>query len=154
MSPKIVKITDRIVTCVVILAVAILISHIVVFGQEIDSVSEMTGSNCTVTITTYQHMQWDNAIEYELDSEEILELKQLILDSTFTKGLFIRDLVTFDDKDMYDIVMSFDNGKQVLIHSIGNEYINISGDDTRFLRIHNKNWKSVLNSLIVPEGGA
>ena len=86
-SPKIIKIADSIVTVVVILAVVLLVSHIVVCGRQIDGVSEMTDTNCTVTITTYQHMEQKDAMEHELGPEKILKLKTLILSSNFYRGL-------------------------------------------------------------------
>ena len=151
MDPKVIKTIDRAVTAILVLAVIALVSYIRVGGREIDGISEMTDTNCTVTITTYQHMEWDDRVEHELGPEQILELKALILDSTFTRGLF-RDAVTFDDRDMYDIVVNYNKKKYVSIHSIGNEYISISGEiwgsDVGFLKIHNKNWKAALNELI------
>lgn len=147
MDPKVIKTVDRVATLALILCVISLISCIRVSGREIDGISEMTDTNCTVSITTYQHMEWDDAVEHELGPEQILELKALVLDSTFTRGLF-RSGVTFDDLDMYDIVVNFNKKKYVAIHSIGNEYIDIAGDDAGFLKIHNKNWKAALNGLI------
>ena len=147
MDPKVIKTVDRAVTAILVLSVIALISYIRVSGREIDGIPEMTDSNCTVSITTYQHMEWDGRVEHELGPEQILELKALVLDSTFTRGLF-RSGVTFDDLDMYDIVVNFNKKKYVAIHSIGNEYIDIAGDDAGFLKIHNKNWKAALNGLI------
>lgn len=147
MDPKVIKTVDRVATLALILCVISLISCIRVSGREIDGISEMTDTNCTVSITTYQHMERDDRVEHELGPEQILELKALVLDSTFTRGLF-RSGVTFDDLDMYDIVVNFNKKKYVAIHSIGNEYIDIAGDDAGFLKIHNKNWKAALNGLI------
>lgn len=151
MDPKVIKTVDRAVTAILVLAVIALISYIRVSGREIDGISEMTDSNCTVSITTYQHMEWDGRVEHELGPEQILKFKSLIMDSTFTRGLF-RSGVTFDDLDMYDIVVNFDKKKYVVIHSIGNEYISVSGQfDGRHLRICNPNWKTALNELIASE---
>lgn len=147
MDPKVIKTVDRVATLALILCVISLISYIRVSGREIDGISEMTDTNCTVSITTYRHMERDDRVEHELGPEQILELKALVLDSTFTRGLF-RSGVTFDDLDMYDIVVNFNKKKYVAIHSIGNEYIDIAGDDAGFLKIHNKNWKAALNGLI------
>lgn len=147
MNPKVIKTVDRVATLVLILCVISLISYIRVSGREIDGVSEMTDTNCTVTITTYQHMEWDDAVEHELGPEQILELKALILDSTFTRGLR-RNVVSVDDRDRYEIVVNFDQSRYVRIRSLGNEYIDITGDDAGFLKIHNKDWKAVLNGLI------
>ena len=148
MTPRIIKIIDRIVTCVVILAVVLLVSHIVVCGREIDGISEMTDTNCTVTITTYQHMEQNNAVEYELGPEEILKLKTLILSSNFSRGL-ARTMVSTQDRDRYEISINFNEEKRVVIQSLGNEYISIFDDDIEgFLRIHNKNWEAALNDLV------
>lgn len=148
MDPKVIKTIDRAVTAVLVLAVIALISYIRVSGREIDGISEMTDTNCTVSITTYRHMEWDDRVEHELGPEQILALKALILDSTFTRGLF-RSGVTVDDLDMYDIEVDFDQKKHIVIHSIGNEYISIiTADDAGFLKIHNKDWKAALNGLI------
>lgn len=147
MDPKVIKTIDRAVTAVLVLAVIALISYIRVSGREIDGISEMTDTNCTVTITTYQHMERDDRVEHELGPEQILELKALILDSTFTRG-FLRDLVYFQDRDTYEIVINFNQKKYVVIESLGNEYISVRFSDMGFLKIHNKNWKAALNGLI------
>lgn len=146
MDPKVIKIIDRAVTAALVLAVIALISYIRVSGREIDGISEMTDTNCTVTITTYQHMEWDDRVEYELNPEQILKLKALILDSTFTKGLR-RNVVSVDDLDRYEIVVNFDQNNYIWMKSLGNEYVDI-GDDAGFLKIHDKNWKAALNELI------
>ena len=147
MDPKVIKTVDRVATLALILCVISLISYIRVSGREIDGISEMTDTNCTVTITTYQHMERDDRVEHELGPEQILELKALVLDSTFTRG-FLRDLVYFQDRDTYEIVINFNQKKYVVIESLGNEYISVRFSDMGFLKIHNKNWKAALNGLI------
>ena len=146
MDPKVIKAIDWAVTAVLGLAVIALIFSIRVGGREINGISEMTDTNCTVTITIYQHMEWDDRVEYELGPEQILELKALVLESTFTRGLR-RGVVPVDDLDRYDIVVVFDQGESVRITSLGNQYIDI-GDDAGFLKIHNRNWKTALNDLV------
>ena len=146
MDPKVIKTIDRVAKAVLILAVIALISYIRVGGREIDGISEMTDTNCTVSITTYQHMEWDDRVEHELTPEQILELRALILDSTFTRGLR-RNVVSVDDPDRYEIVVSFEKSDPVRITSLGNEYIDI-GDEAGFLKIHNKDWMAALNELV------
>ena len=118
MDPKVIKAIDWAVTAVLGLAVIALIFSIRVSGREINGISEMTDTNCTVTITTYQHMEWDDRVEHTLTPEQILELRALILDSTFTRGLR-RNVVSVDDPDRYEIVVVFDQGESVRKQVLG-----------------------------------
>ena len=71
MDPKVIKAIDWAVTAVLGLAVIALIFSIRVSGREINGISEMTDTNCTVTITTYQHMEWDDRVEHTLTPEQM-----------------------------------------------------------------------------------
>lgn len=134
---------------VLILVILILLigSFFLVRGSEISGVSDMTGT-CTVTVTKYSHMDLENKTEYTLDAEQIQQLKTLILDSSFTRVL--SSAVSFHDRDQYDILIDFNNQQDsVMIHCIGNEYVQISGQfGGNHLKINNSEWKATLEAII------
>ena len=103
---------------------------------------------CTVTIIKYQHMEYNERSEYVLDAGQIEQLKELILESSFTRDL--SNWITFNDRDIYDIQVDFNNRQDFIsIHCIGNEYISVINQfDDKHLRINNPNWKESLEEII------
>ena len=132
---------------VLLLVVFIVYSWFHVRGSEIDGVQEISDS-CTVTVRAYQHLEYENRTEYTLNSEQIQELKNLILDSSFTRVL--ASYVTFEDQNMYDILIDFNNGQDFIsIHNIGSEYIAVTNQfGDKHLKINNPEWKSTLERII------
>lgn len=59
-------------------------------------------------------------------------------------------MVWFRDRSQYDIRVEFSNGKDpLLIHCIGNEYIQVTNQfDGKHLTINNKGWKAALDGII------
>lgn len=133
---------------ILVIGVIFLYSYFHVAGREIENAERISDDVCTVTITRYQHMEYEQRKEYVLDAVQIKQLKTLILQSSFTRGL--SDVVTFKDHDMYDILVEFYNRQDfILINCIGNEYISVIDQfDGKHLKIKNPNWKASLEEII------
>lgn len=125
----------------------LLSSYFRVSGRDIAGVSEISDS-CTITVDKYYHLEHINRVEYTLNAEQIQQLKELILDSDFTRVL--ASWVQFYDKDMYDIFIDFHDGQRYIsIHCIGNEYISITDQfDGKHLKIRNPDWKETLEAIL------
>lgn len=112
-------------------------------GKEIEGVTEISDA-CTVTLITYQHMDYENRKEYILNTLEIETLKNLLLNSSFTRSL--EKIRYIKDNDHYDIRIDFNDGQNFLsIHSIGNETITVTAQfDGNFLLVNNPQWENTL----------
>jgi hypothetical protein len=93
-------------------------------------------------------MEWDNRVEYVLKESQIKQLKNLLLESSFTRVL--SSYVVFKDKDMYEIQIDFNNSQDFLdIRCIGNEYISVMNQfNGKHLKINNPRWKLILEEII------
>lgn len=136
-----------------ILAVALLVAlglsayaYFKVDGKEIAGVTEISDS-CTVTLITYQHMEYENRKEYVLNSQEIHILKNLLLNSTFT--LSLEKARYPKDSDRYDLRIDFNDGQNyIVIHATGNEHITVIDTidqfNGNFLLVNNPQWEDTL----------
>lgn len=133
---------------ILVIGAFLLYSYFHVAGREIEYVENMSADSCTVTVIRYQHMEYAQGKEYVLDAAQIEQLKKLILDSSFTRDL--AGMVTFKDRDRYDIRVIFHNRQDaVLIDCIGNEYITVCNQfDGKHLKIKNPHWKASLEEII------
>lgn len=140
---------------ILLIGAALLYSYFHVAGREIEYVENMSADTCTVTVTRYQHMEYEQRKEYQLDAAQIEQLKELILESSFTRYSF-NSGVTFRDRDMYDIRVVFNNHQDFLdIHCIGNQYISLTDQfDGWHLKIKNPDWKSSLEQIIQSAEGS
>lgn len=118
-----------------------------VSGREIGSVMDISDA-CVVTVSRYELGEWEKRTDYILDADQIRQLKTLLLESSFTREL--ASVVWFRDRSQYDIRVEFSNGKDpLLIHCIGNEYIQVTNQfDGKHLTINNKGWKAALDGII------
>ncbi len=118
-----------------------------VSGREIGSVMDISDA-CVVTVSRYELGEWEKRTDYILDADQIQQLKTLLLESSFTREL--ASVVWFRDRSQYDIRVEFSNGKDpLLIHCIGNEYIQVTNQfDGKHLTINNKGWKAALDGII------
>ena len=116
-------------------------------GTEIEGITEISDS-CTVTLITYQHMEYGDRKEYVLNSLEIETLKNLILNSSFTRSL--QKIRYIKDYDHYEIRIDFNDGQNFLsIRGTGNETITIADQfDGNFLLINNPQWEETLILLV------
>nr|WP_300003744.1 hypothetical protein [Tissierella sp.] len=121
-------------------------SYFNVKGSEIKDVSNITEAKSVSMIKNYSTTP-EITEEFTLDSEQMERLKELILDSNFTKLLL--PSVSNSDKDEYFIVIRFDDyGNDLRIDSIGNEYISFPYQINGWLRINNPDWHKTLEKII------
>lgn len=118
-----------------------------VSGNEIAHIAEIDG-DCTITVNSYQHMDWENRAEQVLNAAGNDALRQLFLDSDFTRVL--SSSVTFDDLDQFDIFVDFNDRQNYLsVHVIGNEYILVTDQfGGRHLKIGNPDFKARLQEIL------
>ncbi len=112
-------------------------------GKEIAGVTEISDT-CTVTLITYQHMEYEDRKEYILNSQEIQILKYSFLNSTFTRSL---EKVRYPkDSDRYEIRIDFNDGQNFLsVYGIGNESITVTNQfDGNFLLVNTPQWEDAL----------
>ena len=133
----------------VLLAVSVVLtgSWFHVSGSEIELVKDIH-TGCTVTVASYEHMKWAERVTYTLGEEQILLLRELLLNTTF-----IRDPAKIKygfDEDQYDIRIDFNNGQDFLGFSCaGDDHLTVSGADMDgFLNIHNKEWRERLLAIL------
>ena len=123
------------------------VSYFHVSGNDIAGVSEISDS-CTVTVAKYQVLEYEDRVEYTLDAEQIRQLKELILESDFTRVL--ASTVYSEERDMYDIRIDFNDGQRFLaIHCFANEYITVTDQfDGKHLKINDPDWKVALETIL------
>lgn len=135
---------------VAIICVILIFSYFHVAGREIDNVENISDTSI-VTVIKYEHLEYEKRTEYVLNAEQILQLKELISDSSFTRVL--SDGVTFKDQDMYDIEVDFGNQQELFIHCIGNKYISVVNQfNDKHLKINNSGWQEALDAIIRSAG--
>ncbi len=132
--------------CILLIGSIFLFQYFYISGKEIRFASEI-GGDCTVTVSKYRITEWREREEQLLDGQQIQELKELILSSSFTR--ILSETVRHDDDDFYDISVVFDFQQEPLvIHGIGNEYIYITGQfGGKHLKINNEKWKECLERI-------
>ena len=126
---------------------AFLYDYFHVTGKEIPAALEISDF-CTVTIAKYRLLEYNDRVEYTLDPDQTMKLRELILDSSFTREL--ASTVSFHDRDQYDIRIFWDDGTQPLIlHSLGGEYLTVTNAfDGKHLKIENPSWKATLEEIL------
>lgn len=143
-----VRILCGILAAVLLVALALsAYAYFKVDGKEIAGVTEISDS-CTVTLITYQHMDYENRKEYVLNSLEINVLKNLLLNSFFTRSL--EKIRYIKDNDHYEIRIDFNDGQNFLrILGTGNESISVLNQfDDNFLLVNNSQWEDTLILLV------
>lgn len=133
-------------TAIVIVFCLIIYSYFNVSGDKIAGVSNITTSSNIVIKKSYKGDAKEQ--EYILNANQIEILKTLILQTDFIKNL--STTVSFNDKDMYSIVIN-DNeaGVWLTIHCIGNEWISIANQfNGKHLKVNNPHWKSTLEEIL------
>ena len=97
--------------CILLIGSIFLFQYFYISGKEIRFASEI-GGDCTVTVSKYRITEWREREEQLLDGQQIQELKELILSSSFTRTL--SETVRHDD-DFYDISVFFDFQQEPLV---------------------------------------
>ena len=138
----------RMILPLILIAAAVLIGNwFYVGGGEIPLVKEIH-TGCTVTVASYELLEWEKRVTYTLEGEQILRLKELLLDTAF-----IRDPAKVKygfDRDQYDIRIDFNNGQDFLgFTCAGDDHLTVSGVDLDgFLNIRNKEWRESLLAIL------
>lgn len=121
-------------------------SYFNVKGSEIKDVSNISEAKSVSIIKNYSTTP-EITEEFILDSEQMEQLKELILNSNFTKLLL--SSVSYHDTDEYFIIIRFDDyGNDIRIDCIGNEYISVLNQFNGWLRINNPDWHKTLEKII------
>lgn len=133
----------------VLLCVLMVYSFFHITGRAIQGV-EALSADCAVTVKKYPHLQSEKAQTYTLQSGQIAALKQLLLDSDFTRSL--ANAVYFDGNDAfyYDILVDYGTGQDVLsIHGIDNYYLTVTNQfGGKHLKINNPDWTKTLEEIL------
>lgn len=141
------KLKKLIFPIILILCIVIACLYIHVSGSEIEHVSDIN-EYCSVTLSRYENLKWEHRTEVVLDADEAETLKNILLNSSFTRtfGSYVR----FYDEDMFDIIIDFGDGQRhITMTVLGNEYIVISDQfGGHHLKIRNDDFKKSLNELI------
>ena len=127
-----------------------LYSYFHVSGSEIQGVRDIT-EGCTVSVAHCPWMEWDNGTEYVLDGSQIQGLRELLMDSSFTRNPAA--FVTGQFSEEYRIMVEFDDSRHpLIIYCIDDKYVTVLNDSDQFggkhLNINNPNWKKALDELL------
>lgn len=131
---------------VIVILVFMTYSYFNVKGSEIKGASNISDAKNVSILKNYSDPKIRD--DLMLDSEQIKQLKELVLDSNFTRTLL--SSVSHSNTDEYLITVNFDDFEnQLRIDCIGNEYINVVNQfNSRWLRINNADWHKTLEEII------
>ncbi len=135
------------IIAIILLSIIFIYSYFNVKGDEINNVSNISLTSSVTITKTYNFLDDDDEEIYNLDTEQIAQLKTLISGSNFTRTL--SSGVRSYDKDAYLIFIYNDSEDFQTIKSIGNEYIEVIHQfNGKFLKVKNKEWKNELEKII------
>ncbi|MBR3791963.1 MAG: hypothetical protein IKK18_04605 [Clostridia bacterium] len=144
---KTLKIILPIIIILVIIAFGYSFIHI--DGHEIKFVDELLEAK-TVTVIVMNEENDDPKVEYDLNIEQIKNLKKLIEENTYTRRMSSTIVGVLPDK-RYTIFANWDdNGqKHLQISLLGGEYIQILGEyGNNYNKIKNSNFEKELISIL------
>lgn len=145
------RVKKIIVWAVLLLSGVSIFAFFHVSGGQIKGIKQIS-DRCQVTVVKYQLLEWNQREEYVLDGQQIEQLKQLILGSSFTRVL--SDSVRFSDRTAYDITVDFQDGQHFLsIHCLGGEYLSVTDQfGGKHLKNNNREWVAALEQILLAEG--
>lgn len=137
--------------CLFSLCFIIVFSYFHVGGKEIAGVTAINDT-CEVEIVRYDLLDYGTPQEYVLNAPQIEQLKQLLLDSSFTRRLRFPNEVSHDIIS-YSIYIYFDERQEVLfLDCLGGDfmlaYSSFEEKDAYDLKINNKDWKAALENIL------
>ena len=120
-------------------------------GKKITGVTAIN-ETCEVEIIKHDLLDDGTPQEYVLDAAQIEELKQLLMESTFTRRLSFLNNGSHESVS-YSIYIFFNERQEVLsLDCLGGDIMLVSGSfeerDIYDLKINNKAWKTTLESII------
>ncbi len=134
---------------IILLVIAFVYSFIHIDGQEIKFVDKLLEAK-TVTVIVMNEKNDDPKVEYDLNREQIKNLKKLIEENTYTRRISSTISGVLPDK-RYTIFANWnDNGqKHLQISLLGGEYIQILGEyGSNYHKIKNSNFEKELISIL------
>lgn len=131
---------------IVLLAIFVY-SYFHVSGSEIDGVADI-GPDCTVTVEKSLAVYSTKLGSYTLTPEGMDALRELLLDSSFTREL--SNVVRVDDYDQYDLRIEFPDGRDPLIATVleGKFLSAVNRFDGKHLKINTPDFKERLEEIL------
>lgn len=131
---------------IVLLAIFVY-SYFHVSGSEIDGVADI-GPGCTVTVEKSLAVYSTKLGSYTLTLEGTDALRELLLDSSFTREL--SNVVRVDDYDQYDLRIEFPDGRDPLIATVlGGKFLSaVNRFDGKHLKINTPDFKERLEEIL------
>ena len=122
-------------------------SYFHVSGSEIDGVADI-GPDCTVTVEKSLAVYSTKLGSYTLTPEGMDALRELLLDSSFTREL--SNVVRVDDYDQYDLRIEFPDGRDPLIATVlGGKFLSaVNRFDGKHLKINTADFKERLEEIL------
>ena len=120
-------------------------------GREIKFVDKLLeAKTVTVTVTNKEN---DEKVEYDLNTEQIENLKKLIEENSYTRRISSTIVGVLPDK-RYTILANWDNNGQKHLHIglLGGKYIQVLGEyGSHYHKINNFNFEKDLISILDDE---
>lgn len=131
---------------IVLLAIFVY-SYFHVSGSEIDGVADI-GPGCTVTVEKSFAVYSTKLGSYTLTLEGTDALRELLLDSSFTRELSY--VMQLHDHDQYDLRIEFPDGHDpLIIEVLGGEYLSVVNRfDGKHLKINTADFKERLEEIL------
>lgn len=150
------KMLKKLLPIVIIVVIVVLIySFFLIDGREIKNIKKLS-SDCRVSVMVNDTYGHDNRQEYELNANQIEDLKNLLMNNSYKRRLSSTIIGQLPEKE-YSILADWDKDgtPQVLLYIkiIGNEYINFN-DQYNFFRskiyhkIKNSDFEKELISIL------
>ncbi len=134
---------------IILVIIAFGYSFIHIDGQEIKFVDELLEAK-TVTVIAMDEKNDDPKVEYDLNIEQIKNLKKLIEENTYTRRMSSTIVGVLPDK-RYTIFANWDDEgqKHLQISLLGGEYIQILGEyGDNYHKIKNSTFEKELISIL------
>jgi len=150
------KMLKKLLPIVIIVVIVVLIySFFHIDGREIKNIKNLS-SDCRVSVLVNDTYGHDNLQEYELNANQIEDLKNLLMNNSYKRRLSSTIIGQLPEKE-YSILADWDKDgtPQVLLYIkiIGNQYINFN-DQYNFFRskiyhkIKNSDFEKELISIL------
>lgn len=134
---------------IILVIIAFGYSFIHIDGQEIEFIDKLLEAK-NVTVIVMNEKNDDPKVEYDLNIEQIKNLKKLIEENTYTRRISSTIVGALPDK-RYTIFEKWDDKgqKHLQISLLGGEYIQILGEyEDNYHKIKNSNFEKELISIL------
>lgn len=139
------------VALVLVLVLAVGYSYFHVGGKEIASFAAID-ENCEVEIVRHDSMDKPSFREYTLAGPQIMELKEFLEGSSYTRRLTFLDGVSYETVS-YSIYVYFDGRQKVLyLGCMGKDHLFVSSSfeekDHYELKFNRRGWRDTLEGIL------